>query len=84
MFSGDTDVLEREYERFLAFVEESGEDHAGKTVAIKGEEILGVFDSYLEAAEKIYVEHEPGTVLIQEVKRSVDALTARIATPFSI
>ena len=75
--------LKQEYERFLVFIKESGKKNAGKTVAIKGDEILGVFENYSEAANAVYAEHTPGTVLVQEVRESVEALTAAIHTPFS-
>lgn len=73
--------LEKEYNQFLIFIKESGREHVGKTVAIKGEEILGLYDNYADAADTVYAEHEPGTVLIQEVRESVDALTVTFHTP---
>ena len=81
MQRGDPDVLKTEYRQFRAYVQKSGKKNAGKVIAIKGDEILGLFDSYGKAAESVYAEHEPGTVLIQEVKESLDALTVTIHTP---
>ncbi len=73
--------LKQEFDRFLAFIEKEGVDHAGKMIAIKGDDILGIFDTYAEAANAVYAEHEPGTVLIQQVKESIDALTVVFHSP---
>ncbi len=64
--------LEQEYDYYLDIREELARDHNGKYVAIKGKEVLGIFDNYRQAAEAIYVEHEYGTVLMQELGRDYE------------
>lgn len=56
-------------------------EHAGKYVAIKGREILGVYRDYMAAARDLYTEHEQGSVFIQEVKPGKDAHMGIIHTP---
>lgn len=73
--------LEREYDRFLSFIAEEGANHVDKMIAIKGDDILGIYDTYAEAANTVYAEHEPGTVLIQKIKENVDALTVVFHSP---
>ena len=38
--------------------------HKGKYIAIKGEEVLGVFENYGEADRSVYPEHKFGSVYI--------------------
>ena len=76
-----TTPLEREYEHYLKIREELAENNDGKFVAIKDEEVLGVFDNYLQAANTVYVAHEKGTVLMQEITRDPESLNIIISTP---
>ncbi len=64
--------LEKEYDYYLTIREELAREHHGKLVAIKGDEVLGIFDSYRQAANAVYVEHEYGTVLMQELGRDYE------------
>ena len=73
--------LEREYEHYLEIREELAEKHDGKFVAIKGQKVLGVFDDYLHAANTVYIKHEKGTVLMQEIRADLESLTITISTP---
>ena len=73
--------LEKEYEHYLTIREELAENNDGKFVAIKGEEVLGVFDDYLQAANAVYIAHEKGSVLMQKVSRDPDDLIAVFHTP---
>ena len=61
--------LEKEYAYYKEIRDELAKEHVGKLVAIKGQEVLGIFADYLEAAKSVYVEHERGTVLMQELGR---------------
>ncbi len=76
-----TTPLEKEYEHYLEIREELAKNNDGKFVAIKGEEVLGVFDDYLQAAKAVYIAHEKGTVLMQKVSRDPDDLIAVLHTP---
>ena len=67
--------LKREYDYYLEIREELAKDHCGKLVAIKGREVLGIFDDYRQAANTVYVDHERGTVLMQELGRDYEYFT---------
>ena len=73
--------LKKEYEHYVEIREELAKTNDGKFVAIKGEEVLGVFDDYLQAANTVYIAHEKGTVLMQEISKDPDSLNVVISTP---
>ncbi len=73
--------LKKEYEHYLEIREELAKTNDGKFVAIKGQEVLGVFDDYLQAANTVYIAHEKGTVLMQEISKDPDSLNVVISTP---
>ena len=73
--------LEREYDFYLSIREELAMEHDGKFVAIRNQEVLGVYENYMEAAKAVYVEHERGTVLMQEIRKDVDSLVVTFHSP---
>ena len=73
--------FKKEYEHYLSIREDLAENNDGKFVAIKGQVVLGVFDDYLQAANTVYIAHEKGTVLMQEISKDPDALNVIISTP---
>ena len=76
-----TNPLEREYEYYVQNREKLAAKYHGKLVAIKGQKVLGAYDDYLTAAKSVYVEHERGTVLMQEISRDPEALVVILQTP---
>lgn len=73
--------LEQEYEYYLEIRGELERDHDGKYVAIKGQRVLGVFDDYGQASNAVYVEHEYGTVLMQQIGRDYEYFHAMTHIP---
>ena len=67
--------LENEYEYYKEIRGELAREHDGKLVAIKGRQVLGIFEDYRQAANAIYVEHERGSVLMQELGRDWEYFT---------
>lgn len=65
--------LESDFEYFLEIQAELALEHDGKLVAIKGKEVLGIFDDYRQAANALYAEHEYGTVLLQTINIDPEA-----------
>jgi len=59
------DDLQKEYEYYLAHLFELAEKYSGKFLAIKGQEVVGVYESDLEAVQTMSRSHELGTFLIQ-------------------
>ena len=76
-----TTLFKKEHEYFLEIREELAQEHDGKLVAIKGQQVLGVFDDYMQAANAVYVAHEKGTVLMQKISRDLDSLNVIVSTP---
>jgi len=73
--------LEKEYEFYLSIREVLAREHDGKFVAIKGKNVLGIFDDYRAAANVVYAEHERGSVLMQPISKDPDADTIVVYTP---
>jgi hypothetical protein len=73
--------LMQEYTYFLSIERELALEHDGKLVAIKGKEVLGIFDDYRQAANALSAEHAYGTVLLQPLSQDTEALTVVISTP---
>ncbi len=60
-------MLEKEFEYYLKNQEELVKQYNGKFIVIKGEEVVKVFDTEIEAYNWAKEEYEPGTFLIQKV-----------------
>ena len=73
--------LEEEYDYYLEISEELARENNGKYVAIKGQEVLGIYDDYLAAANAVYVEHQYGTVLMQQIGRDYEYFTGIFPVP---
>ena len=52
------------------------EKYDGRVVAIKGEQILGVYDDHLSALKATSKDHQVGTFLLQLVSEGSEAYTA--------
>jgi len=60
------DQLMNEFDYYLEHQQELVQKYNGKIIVIKGQTVIGVFDSELEAVQKISEEHELGTFLVQK------------------
>ena len=65
--------LEKEYAYFLKIEAVLAREHDGKFVAIKNQQVLGIYEDYRQAANAVYAEHEYGTVLMQPINRDLSA-----------
>jgi hypothetical protein len=68
--------LEREFDFFVAHQKELVAKHKGKFVVIKGDEVIGVYASALEAVRETSKSHEIGTFLVQGCKAGTGAYTS--------
>ena len=57
--------LKKEFEYYLAHQSELVEKYNGKFIVIKDCQIIGAYDSELEAIQKTSEQHELGTFLVQ-------------------
>ena len=73
--------LEKEYEYYKEIRDALAQEHCGKLVAIRGREVLGIFDDYRQAANALYRDHEYGTVLIQELGRDYEYFAGYFPAP---
>ncbi|MBU0607077.1 MAG: hypothetical protein KKI08_04285 [Armatimonadetes bacterium] len=71
-----TRPLEREFQYFLDHQKELVARYRGKVLVIKDEQVIGTYDTALEAVRETSQEHEPGTFLVQECKPGAAAYTA--------
>jgi len=62
-----SDLLLNEFEYYLAHQDELVAAHVGKVIVIKNNEVIGEYDSAVEAVEETQKEHELGTFLVQLV-----------------
>ncbi len=75
------DTLKREFDYFLEHHEELLKDYSGKHLVIKGEKVVGAYDSEEEAYFKSLEKHEPGTFLVQLCTPGDEAYTVTFYTP---
>jgi hypothetical protein len=64
-----TSPLEKEYRYYLDHLPEMVGRFEGKVVVIKDQEVLGIFESDLEALAETQQRHSPGTFLVHRVHR---------------
>ena len=73
--------LVREFDYYLAHQDEMVAQYDGKVIVLKNYEVIGVYDTDLEAFTETVREHERGTFIIQRVSAGDEAHSATIHTP---
>lgn len=73
-------MFERELEYFIANQEQLVKTYPGKILAIKDEQILGVYDTNLEAYFEMQKEHALGTFMLQPCTPGPEAYTVTISS----
>ena len=68
-------MLDREFNYFLAHQQELVGQYPGKFIVIKGDEVVGAYNSEIEAYREAQKNHELGTFLIQLSKAGEKAYT---------
>ncbi len=67
--------LEKEFKYYLEHQEELVNKYNGKFIVIKNGEVIGAYDSDLEAIEKTTEKHELGTFLVQKCESGSESYT---------
>jgi len=67
--------LEKEFNYYLESQDELVKKYNGKFIVIKNREVIGAFDSELEAVEKTAEKHELGTFLVQKCEPGSESYT---------
>lgn len=68
-------MLKEEFEFYKANQEDLVSKYEGKFLVIVGEEVVGAYESELEAYQDAKKKHKPGTFLIQECAPGEEAFT---------
>ncbi len=71
-------MFKTELDYFISRQEEIVEEHFGKFLVIKGREIVGVYETALEAYIEAQKEHPLGTFMIQPCQPGPQAYTVTI------
>jgi hypothetical protein len=71
-------VFEAELRFFITNQNDLVEKHNGKVLVIRGDELVGVYDSTLEAYLEAQKQYEPGTFMIQPCAPGPEAYTVTI------
>jgi len=58
-------ILQQEFEFYLAHQDELVKKYDGKYIVLKGQKVIGVFDDELSAVTETQKSHELGTFLVQ-------------------
>lgn len=67
--------LEKEFEFYLKNQADLVKKYNGKYIVIKNQQVIGVFDSEIEAVEKTSVDHALGTFLVQKCEPGKESYT---------
>ncbi len=67
--------LEKEFQYYLDHQDEFVKKYNGKVVVIKDCNVIGVYDTELEAIEATKKQHELGTFLVQKCEPGEDSYT---------
>jgi hypothetical protein len=73
-------MFEQELEYFIANQERLVKEHGGKTLVLRGEEVVGVYDNALKAYLDATKKYDPGTFMIQPCVEGSDAYTVTITS----
>ncbi|MFO8011624.1 MAG: DUF5678 domain-containing protein [Dehalococcoidia bacterium] len=68
--------LKKEFKYFLDNQDELVNEYRGKYIVIKNQQVIGAYDSEVEAVEETSKEHEMGTFLVQKCEPGSDVFTA--------
>lgn len=67
--------LRKEFDYYLDHQEELLKIYQGKFIVIKDSQVIGAYDSELEAVNKTAEKHELGTFLVQKCEPGTDSYT---------
>jgi hypothetical protein len=68
-------TLKREFDFYLDHQDEFVKQYNGRFIVIKNCEVIGSFDSEIEAIKSTMKEHELGTFLVQKVEPGRESYT---------
>lgn len=73
-------MFEKELNYFIANQKQLVQKYEGKTLVLRGEEVVGVYDDPLQAYLNAVKDYEPGSFMIQPCTAGSDAYTVTITS----
>jgi len=73
-------MFEREFQFFIANQDRLVREYEGKTLVLRGEEVISAHDDALDAYLAALEKYEPGTFMIQPCIQGADAYTVTITS----
>ena len=70
-----TEQLKKEFQYYLEHQNELVKQYNGKFIVIKDNEVIGAYDSELEAVTETSKQHELGTFLVQKCEPGTSSYT---------
>jgi hypothetical protein len=67
--------LNLEFDYYLKHQDELVKEYNGKFIVIKGQKVIGAYDSELDAVQKTAEQHEMGTFLVQKCEPGSQSYT---------
>ena len=80
----DSDLLRKEFEFYLKNQEEFVEKYEGRFIVLKTKQVIGVYDSKIEAYEETKKDNELGTFLIQFVGKDKESYSQTFYSRVSV
>ena len=77
----DIETVNNEFRYYLDNQDDFVKKYDGKVIVLKNHEVLGTYDTELDAIMKTRKEHEPGTFMVQRVSEGEDDYTVTIHSP---
>lgn len=68
-------ILEKEFQFYIEHQQELVEKYNGKYLVIKNQQVIGIYNTEIEAIKQSSKEHELGTFLVQKCEPGKDSYT---------
>ena len=77
----DIATVNNEFHYYLDNQDDFVKKYDGKVIVLKNHEVLGTYDTELDAIVETRKEHEPGTFMVQKVSEGEEDYTVTIHSP---
>ena len=75
------ETLKEEFHYYLDHQGDFVQKYDGKVIVLKNHEVLGTYDTELDAIVETRKEHKPGTFMVQKVSEGEEDYTVTIHSP---
>ena len=77
----DIETVNNEFRYYLDNQDDFVKKYDGKVIVLKNHEVLGAYDTYIDAYMKTKKHHEVGTFMLQRVSEGEEEYTVTIHSP---